>query len=177
MPTIRLATFADIPSLDALIARSARGLSVGDFTPEQVEAALGDAFGVDTQLIRDGTYFAVERDGALAACGGWSSRRTLFGADGGREREPTRLDPATDAAKIRAFFVDPAFARQGLGRALLRRCEAAARDAGFSRAELMATLPGLRLYASCGYIPGARVDYTLRSGVTIPFVPMAKPLR
>jgi GNAT superfamily N-acetyltransferase len=176
MPTIRLATASDIPLLDALIARSARALSVDDYTPAQIEAALGDAFGVDSQLIRDGTYFVALRDGVLAACGGWSFRGTLFGADEGREREPARLDPATDAAKIRAFFVDPAFARQGLGRALLERCEAAARQAGFSRAELMSTLPGLRLYASCGYTPSARVDYELRDGVTIPFVPMAKRL-
>ena len=98
MPTIRLATTSDIPVLEALIARSARQLSVDDYTPAQVEAALGDAFGVDSQLIRDGTYFVAVRDGVLAACGGWSFRGTLFGADEGREREPARLAPATDAA-------------------------------------------------------------------------------
>ena len=173
---IRTATHEEIPSLERLIARSAHGLSLGDYTTEQVDAALGDAFGVDSQLIDDGTYFVVKRDGELAACGGWSYRRTLFGADGRPEREPERLDPAIDAAKIRAFFVDPDHARQGIGKALLEHCEDAARRAGFSRAELMSTLPGLRLYARFGYVGDERVDYPLRGGVTIPFVPMSKSL-
>lgn len=176
MLKIRPASHADIPALERLISRSAHGLSVGDYTPEQVDAALGDAFGVDSQLVDDQTYFVVERDGELAACGGWSFRKTLFGADGRPDREPECLDPATDAAKIRAFFVDPDHARQGIGKALLEHCENAAREAGFTRAELMSTLPGLRLYSRFGYVGEERVDYELKGGVKIPFVPMAKPL-
>ncbi|MCG8461091.1 MAG: GNAT family N-acetyltransferase [Holophagales bacterium] len=174
--TIRPATHDDIPALEPLIARSARVLSAGDYTAEQIEGALGDAFGVDTQLVRDRTYFVVEVDGEMAGCGGWSFRRTLFGADGRPDREPERLDPATEAAKIRAFFVDPPFARRGLGKMLLEYCEAEARAAGFTRAELMSTLPGLRLYSRYGYAGSERIDYPLSSGVSIPFVPMIKSL-
>ncbi|HJY36706.1 MAG TPA: GNAT family N-acetyltransferase, partial [Steroidobacteraceae bacterium] len=115
----------------SLIARSARELSAGDYTPEQVEGALRGAFGVDTQLILDRTYFVAEADGKLVACGGWSKRRTLFGGDARSGRDAADLDPATDAAKIRAFFVDPAYARRGLGSAILERCESAARACGF----------------------------------------------
>ena len=127
-------------------------------------------------LIDDGTYFAAIVDGVLAGCGGWSYRKTLFGADGRSDREPENLDPAVDAAKIRAFFVEPTYARRGIGKALLDHCEDAARDAGFSRAELMSTLPGLRLYARFGYVAGDSVDYALEGGGTIPFVPMTKSL-
>lgn len=176
MMQIRPATREDIPSLEPLIARSVRQLSVGDYTPEQIEGALGDAFGLDTQLIDDGTYFAVLVDGVIAGCGGWSYRKTLFGADGRPDREPESLDPKVDAAKIRAFFVEPAYARRGIGKLLLDRCEDEARAAGFTRAELMSTLPGLRLYARFGYQAGEGIDYPLSSGGTIPFVPMTKSL-
>ncbi|MDA8017074.1 MAG: GNAT family N-acetyltransferase [Thermoanaerobaculia bacterium] len=173
---IRPAVHADVLALERLIARSAHQLSFGDYTPEQVEAALGDAFGVDSQLIDDGTYFVVEQDGAPVACGGWSLRKTLFGADGRPDREPERLDPATEAAKIRAFFVDPDHARQGIGRLLLEHCENEALRAGFTRTELMSTLPGLRLYSRFGYVGEERVDYPLQGGLTIEFVPMTKTL-
>ncbi|MEO1365911.1 MAG: GNAT family N-acetyltransferase [Acidobacteriota bacterium] len=173
---IRVARRDDIAVIEPLIARSVRGLSVGDYTPEQIESALGDAFGLDTQLIGDGTYFVVLVDGAVAGCGGWSFRKTLFGADGRPGREPESLDPAADAAKIRAFFVDPAFARRGIGKALLDHCEAEARAAGFARAELMSTLPGLRLYSRFGYVAGEGIDYPLEKGGSIPFVPMEKAL-
>ncbi|MEM1178213.1 MAG: GNAT family N-acetyltransferase [Acidobacteriota bacterium] len=173
---IRVARYDDIPVIEPLISRSVRGLSVGDYTPDQIEGALGDAFGLDTQLIDDETYFVVLVDDTLAGCGGWSFRKTLFGADGRPDREPESLDPAIDAAKIRAFFVDPEFARRGIGKLLLDHCEDAARRAGFTRAELMSTLPGLRLYSKFGYIASAGVDYPLKGGGSIPFVPMAKPL-
>ena len=176
MMQIRPATHDDIAVIEPLIARSVRQLSAQDYTSEQIEGALGDAFGLDTQLIDDGTYFAVIVDGGLVGCGGWSYRKTLFGADGRSDREPENLDPAVDAAKIRAFFVEPAYARRGIGKALLDHCEDAARDAGFSRAELMSTLPGLRLYARFGYIAGEGIDYALEGGGTIPFVPMTKSL-
>jgi GNAT superfamily N-acetyltransferase len=175
--SLRLATRADIPALAELIARSARGLSVEEYRPSQVEGALRGAFGIDTQLIDDGTYFVAEVDGGLAGCGGWSFRSTLFGGDARAGRDASLLDASTQAAKIRAFFVDPAKARRGVGTALLERCESEARARGFARAELMATLPGLKLYSARGYVGGGRVLYDLGSGESIEFVPMSKDLR
>jgi GNAT superfamily N-acetyltransferase len=171
---IRLATLDDKAELIELIARSARELSAGDYTPEQVEGALRGAFGVDTQLITDRTYFVAEADGKLVACGGWSKRRTLFGSDARSGRDAAELDPKVDAAKIRAFFVDPAYARRGLGSAILERCEAEARACGFRRYEMMATLPGARLYSRYGYTGTERVHYEVQPGVTIEFIPMTK---
>jgi GNAT superfamily N-acetyltransferase len=171
---IRKATRTDQAALQALIARSARELGAVDYRPEQIEGALRGAFGVDTQLIDDGTYFVVECGGTLVGCGGWSKRRTLFGGDAHRERNAQELDPATDAAKIRAFFVDPEYARRGIGRALLERCESEARAHGFTRFELMGTLPGVRLYAALGYVGSERVHYPVATGVTIEFIPMHK---
>jgi GNAT superfamily N-acetyltransferase len=171
---IRKATHADRSALEILIARSARELGAGDYRPEQIEGALRGAFGVDTQLIDDGTYFVVEADGKLVGCGGWSKRRTLFGGDAHQDRNASELDPKIDAAKIRAFFVDPEHARRGIGRALLERCESEARARGFSRFELMGTLPGVRLYQALGYVGSERVHYPVAPGVTIEFVPMRK---
>lgn len=172
---IRPAVLAEKPELEALIARSARGLSQGDYSSEQIEGALRGAFGVDTQLIRDGTYFVAEQEGRMVGCGGWSRRKTLFGGDARTDREPGELDPAVDAAKIRAFFIDPDHARKGIGRAILDACETAARAAGFQRFEMMATLPGVRLYRACGYVALENVSYPLGEGVSIPFVRMGKP--
>jgi GNAT superfamily N-acetyltransferase len=171
---LRNATLEDRPVLEILIARSARGLSVGCYTPEQIEGALRGAFGVDSQLVEDGTYFAVEENGEIIGCGGWSRRRTLFGGDAHTQRDATPLDPRHDAAKIRAFFVDPGHARKGIGRAILERCEAEARVWGFSRFEIMATLPGVRLYVAHGYEPQTSVHYEIGPGLTIEFVPMRK---
>ena len=173
---LRAATRADQEALRTLIARSARGLGAQDYSREQIEGALQGAFGVDTQLIDDGTYFVVELEGHPVGCGGWSRRRTLFGGDAHRERDAAELDPRVDAAKIRAFFVDPDHARRGIGRALLERCESEARARGFRRLELMGTLPGVRLYEALGYKPGAMVHYPVASGVTIEFIPMSKEL-
>lgn len=174
--TIRSATRNDIPALEDLIRLSALQLGASDYTIEQIEGALRGAFGVDTQLIDDGTYFVASIRGQLVACGGWSRRRTLFGGDGRSDRDASPLDPTTDAARIRAFFVHPEFARRGLGRVLVDRCESAALAEGFRHAELMATLPGVRLYAACGYVAGAPVEYPLPAGGTIRFVPMRKTL-
>jgi GNAT superfamily N-acetyltransferase len=171
---LRKATHADRPALQVLIARSARELGARDYRPEQIEGALRGAFGVDTQLIDDGTYFVVETQGKLVGCGGWSRRRTLFGGDAHSDRNAQELDPATDPAKIRAFFVDPDYARRGIGRALLERCESEARARGFRRFELMGTLPGVRLYEALGYVGSERVHYPVAPGVTIEFVPMHK---
>ena len=174
---LRPATAADSAEIQELIARSIRALGAADYSSEQIEGALKGAFGLDSQLVADGTYFVVESAGRLVGCGGWSYRRTLFGGDAHKGRDAGTLDPNTDAAKIRAFFVDPSAARQGIGTALLERCEAEARGQGFRRVEMMATLPGVRLYEARGYVPEARVQYPLGSGLSIEFVPMSKSLR
>ena len=173
---LRAATPADIPALERLIAASARGLSRDDYTDEQIESALGTAWGVDSELIRDGTYFVVEAEGEPVGCGGWSRRRTLFGADAGPGRVSDPLDPAREAARIRAFFVHPDWARRGIGRRLLDHCEAEARTHGFTATELMATLPGMRLYQTRGYVAGTPIQHPLGDGLTIQFVPMRKEL-
>jgi GNAT superfamily N-acetyltransferase len=175
--TLRRAGRADIPLLAALIERSAHGLSADDYTQSQVAGALRGAFGVDTQLVDDGTYFVAEEGGVLAGCGGWSFRATLFGSDTRTDRDASMLDPRTHAAKIRAFFVEPSHARRGVGSLLLERCETEARERGFSRVELMATLPGVKLYAARGYAGSQRVSYDLGNGEHIDFVPMSKALR
>jgi GNAT superfamily N-acetyltransferase len=175
---LRPASLDDEPALRSLIARSIRQLGAGDYSAAQIEAALQGAFGVDTAIIRDGTYFVVVDDEAtLVACGGWSRRRTLFGSDTRAERDESWLDPRTEAARIRAFFVDPAHARRGLGRAILERSEAEARAAGFTSLELMATLPGVRLYERCGYRKAEAIDHPLGGGLSIRFVPMSKRVR
>ena len=173
---LRKAVFDDIPALNALIARSARGLSTAEYRPAQIEGALRGAFGVDTQLLADATYFVVEDDGHIVGCGGWSFRSTLFGGDARAGRDSSTLDPATQAAKIRAFFVDPGFARRGIGSLLLDHCEGQARARGFHRVELMATLPGVKLYAARGYVRSPMVHFEVGSGENIEFIPMQKSL-
>ena len=175
MTTLRRAVAADVPALEALIAASARALGRGYYTTAETEAAIVHVFGVDSALVADGTYLVAEADGALAGCGGWSARRTLFGGDRFAAREDDRLDPARDAARIRAFFVAPAFARRGVGAMILNACEAAARSSGFSRAALMATLPGVPFYAAHGYVAGIATTYDC-GGVPVEFVPMDKVL-
>jgi len=174
--TLRKAGLEDVPEIEALIARSARGLSTADYRPAQIEAALQGAFGVDTQLLLDQTYFVAEEGGRIVGCGGWSFRATLFGGDARAGRDSTTLDPNTQAAKVRAFFVDPDHARRGIGSLLLERCESDALAHGFSRTELMATLPGVRLYRSRGYLGGKPVQVELGDGASIEFVPMQKTL-
>ncbi|MFL6332549.1 MAG: GNAT family N-acetyltransferase [Pyrinomonadaceae bacterium] len=173
---IRRATLEDRAALERLIAESARGLSRGDYTGEQVEAALASVFGVDTDLIHDGTYYVAEAEGEPVGCGGWSKRRTLFGGDRYGARDSGYLDPATEPAKIRAFFVHPGWARRGVGGRILETCEREAEAAGFRSLELMATLPGVPFYAARGYEAGAQVAYEIAEGVTIEFVPMKKEL-
>src|SRR5262249_48777516 len=147
---LRAAEFADVPALQALIVRSARALSAGFYTPEQAEASIRYVFGVDSQLLHDHTYFLIEEGGEIVACGGWSRRRTLFGGDQAKSGPDPLLDPATEPARIRAFFVDPGMARRGLGRRLLDACVEAASAAGFRALELVSTLPGEPLYLACG---------------------------
>jgi len=172
---VRPARSDEVPALQALIARSAAALSVGYYTAEQSAAAIAYVFGVDTDLVADGSYFVAECDGQPVGCGGWSRRRTLFGGDHAAGRDSSLLDPAHDAAKIRAFFVDPDHARRGIAGALLRASEAAAAAAGFTRIELMATLPGVPFYRAAGFVAQSPIDY--RAGdILVPFVPMTKAL-
>jgi GNAT superfamily N-acetyltransferase len=163
-------------ALDKLIALSARRLGGRDYSDEELDYAIGTVLGVDTDLIADGTYLVAEIDGARAGCGGWSRRATLFGADAFDGRDARRLDPATDAAKIRAFFVHPDFERRGVGRAIFDHCEAQARAAGFKALELMATLGGVPLYTALGFEGSAPIRHALGGGLEMEFVPMRKPL-
>lgn len=179
--SLRLAEEQDIPALHALIEASVRGLQADHYTPAQIEGALGTVLGLDTQLIRDRTYFVAEvlaggADGRplLAGCGGWSRRKTLFGADHGPGREPELLDPATDAAKVRAIFVHPRLARQGLGSMILARVETEALAAGFLRFEMGSTLTGVPLYRLKGYVETERIAVPLGNGEVLPVVRMVK---
>jgi GNAT superfamily N-acetyltransferase len=174
---LRPARPTEVPALNALIAASARDLSRGFYTPAETDLLIRHVFGVDTQLIADQTYFVIEREGTLAACGGWSGRRTLFGGDQAKETQDPLLDPATEAARIRAFFVRPEWARQGLGRRMLGHAESCARAAGFGRAELMATLPGEPFYRAAGYERLEPVSHRLPGGETVRLVRMGRALR
>ena len=187
---IRLALAVDVPALRLLIEASVRGLQVRDYSAAQLEAALRTVYGVDTQLIADGTYFAAEavRDSGsdsedqsvgesapvLVGCGGWSKRKTLYGGDQFAGREDSLLDPARDAAKIRAFFVHPGWERRGIGGMILEACEVAARAAGFRRLEMGATLTGVPFYRAKGYAELERVEAQLGDGLTLPIVRMGK---
>jgi GNAT superfamily N-acetyltransferase len=179
---IRRATSTDIPALSALIDLSVRTLQAPDYSPSQIEAALGTVFGVDSGLIADGTYFVVEATDAngekmIAGCGGWSKRKTLFGSDHGPGREDSLLDPLCDNAKIRAFFVHPDWARRGIGSKLLAACETAAIEAGFQGFELGATITGERLYQARGYQVIERIDAPLGNGESLPVIRMSKSAR
>jgi len=177
---IRKATHADIPRLREIIEASVRGLQAADYTPAQIEGALASVYGVDSQLIADGTYFAAEKLNAQAgkaqiiACGGWSKRKTLYGGDQYAAREDSLLDPRYDAAKIRAFFVHPDWARQGIGTLILEACENAAIAAGFTRLEMGATLSGIPFYRAKGYAELENQSVPLSNGEALPIVRMSK---
>lgn len=172
--TIRLACEADVPALELLIPLSARRLQLPYYSPSQIEAALGPVFGVDRQLIEDGTCFVAEHPGGIAGCGSWSRRRSVFGSDRGRMAVDDALTPGRDPARIRAFFVHPECARRGIGRAILRACEQALCAAHFTDAILVATLAGEPLYAAEGYSVEQRYDISLPDGNTLPAVRMRK---
>jgi GNAT superfamily N-acetyltransferase len=172
----RLAQIEDLPELNALMARSIAHLQQAFLSPEQVQAS-DQVMGLDTQLVKDQTYFLIESEGRIVGCGGWSWRATLFGGDDSIvARAPLPLDPATDAAKIRAMYTDPDFARRGIGTHILSLCEAAARAGGFGRVEMMATLAGVPLYRACGYIDIEPVEAVTRDGIIIPMIRMGKVL-
>jgi GNAT superfamily N-acetyltransferase len=188
---LRQAVPADIPGLRALIDVSVRGLQAQDYTPAQIESALQTVYGVDSQLIADGTYFVAEAGPAggrsvpseldngkavMVGCGGWSKRKTLYGGDQWTGREPALLDPLQDAAKIRAFFIHPAWARRGIGSMILEACERAALAAGFTRLEMGATLTGIPFYRAKGYVDLEDLEVPLANGESLPIVRMEKRL-
>ena len=173
---IRPATLEDREAMQKLIATSARLLSRQHYTDAQIEAAIATVFGVDTDLIEDGTYFVAEEDGTFVGCGGWSRRKTLFGGDQYSSRDAGYLDPESEPAKIRAFFIHPDHARKGIGRAILARCEDEARARGFRELELMATLPGVEFYKFCGFSERGTFDLDLVEGVKLELVPMRKEI-
>src|SRR6267142_1214890 len=186
---LRLAVPEDVPILRELIEASVRGLQTQDYTPAQIEGALKTVFGVDSQLIADGTYIvaqaepaAIERAGAknapsewiIVGCGGWSKRKTLYGSDHWTAREDALLDPARDAAKIRAFFIHPAWARRGIGSRILEVCEIAASAAGFTSYEMGATLTGAKLFGVKGYVAVKPISIPLMNGEVLPVIHMEK---
>lgn len=179
--TLRLATPADVPTLAELIPLSVRALSAEHYTPAQIESSIRYVFGLDTELLADGTYFAVETvDGQIVGCGGWSRRRTLFGGNQakGTALAPTDdlLDPNTDAARVRAFFIHPDWARLGIASRIMQACLAAARAAGFRRLILAATLPGVPLYRAWGFVETRPLPTTLPDGTSIAFVEMSSTI-
>jgi N-acetylglutamate synthase-like GNAT family acetyltransferase len=191
---IRKAVAEDVPVLQRLIEASVRELQAEDYTVAQMEGALESVFGVDSQLIADGTYLIAEArnldatpavenaedrkipgsEWVLAGCGGWSKRKTLYGSDRWTGREDTLLDPQRDAAKIRAFFIHPAWARRGVGSKMLEACEAAAREAGFTSYEMGATLTGAKLFGAKGYVAVENIEVPLKNGLTLLVIHMAK---
>lgn len=172
--TLRKANSTDIPAIEKLIDASVRGLQAQDYTPEQIEAALRTVFTVDTKLIEDGTYFVVEQDGEMIGCGGWSQRKTLCGGDHHAVRDNVLMDPLHDAAKIRAIFIAPQWARRGIGSILLKEAENAAQAAGFCRLEMGATLTGVPVYLRRGYREIETMMVPLEKGVTLPVIRMEK---
>ena len=176
-PTLshRLASREDLDALRALMDAAIGELQKPFLDPDQIESSRV-IMGLDTQLIDDATYFIVEAGGELAGCGGWSARATLYGGDQSPGRDAAFLDPAQDAARVRAMYTHPQHTRKGVGRLILSLCEQAARARGFSRVELMATLSGEPLYRACGYQPCERVVDD-RGGVAVPLLRMSKMLR
>ncbi len=177
MSQLRNAQLEDVEAITKLIALSVRQLGGQFYDKSTIESALKSAFGVDTQLIKDGTYFVIEKEAQLIACGGWSYRKTLFGSDDNNLRNPERLNPQTDAAKIRAFFIHPDFARKGLGNQIIQHCEQEAIKHGFHSTELMGTLSGVSFYQKHGYKGNKTIIHTMNDGNTIEFLPMKKTLK
>ena len=174
--THRLATLQDLPALREVMRRSIEALQEGFLTAEQVRAS-HQVMGLDTQLVKDGTYFVIERDGRIAGCGGWSWRSTLYGGDTSIvDREPRALDPANEPARIRAMYTDPDFVRQGVGKLVIKLCEDAARQAGFRTTTMMATMAGVPLYAACGYVEVEPILSNPIDGVRVPLARMEKRL-
>lgn len=174
---IRIATLSDKQAIELLISNSVNQLAVNDYTQEQIDIALKSAWGVDTQLIYDKTYYVVETQNQLVGAGGWSFRKTLFGNNNEPNRNPEELNPKKDCAKIRAFFVEPQYARKGIGSLIMQHCEKQAIKAGFKCLELMSTLPGKPLYEHHGFTAKTAINYQLNETMKIEFIPMFKQLK
>ena len=172
----RRALDADVPALGELITLSVRGLHGPHYSQEQINASIGTVFGVDRQLIADGTYFVLEQGGTMVGCGGWSRRASLCGSDSLRTGQDPEVDPRTELARVRAFFVHPDWVRRGIGSSIMALCEREIRAAGFGRVVIMATLPGVPLYASFGYSETERLAVPMPGGLTIETVRMEKAL-
>ena len=172
--THRIAVRDDVPALTALMEAAIAELQRG-FLDEAQIASSRAIMGIDTQLIDDGTYFVVERDGELAGCGGWSRRATLYGGNQTPGRDSNLLDPAVDPARVRAMYTSPRHTRQGVGRLILSLCESAAAAEGFTRMELMSTLSGEPLYTACGFQPVERLE-DATGGAAVPIIRMVKPV-
>ncbi|PTS87773.1 MULTISPECIES: GNAT family N-acetyltransferase [unclassified Caulobacter] len=172
---LRLANLEDVPVLSSLMTVAIRDLLAGFLPPEGVQASF-EIMGLDTQLILDGTYFVIEDGDEIAGCGGWSRRATLFGGDHSAGRDAALLDPATDAARVRAMYTHPAHTRKGVGRLVLEACEAAARAEGFARVEMAATMGGVPLYRACGYEDIEPFTAKTSSGYEVPLIRMGKSL-
>jgi GNAT superfamily N-acetyltransferase len=174
---IRLATVADVPRLQQLITKSVSQLSANYYTPEQIESGLAHVFGVDTQLLHDQTYFVAEAEDEIVGAGGWSRRKTLFGGDQRKSNHPDPLlDPATEAARIRAFYIHPNWSRRGIGTMILQACEDAARVGGFRLLELAATLPGIPFYLARGYRQEEEIVIETPGGGTLPTFRMTRSI-
>lgn len=174
--TTRWATLADLPAIERVMDRAIAELQKPFLEPAQI-AASRRSMGLDTTLVADETYLCVLDGETLAGCGGWSRRATLYGGNHAAHlRDDRLLDPATEPARIRAMYTDPAYVRRGVGRLILDTCERAARAEGFQRAEMMATAAGEPLYAACGYHVVERVNRLAPDGVAVPGAIMAKDL-
>jgi GNAT superfamily N-acetyltransferase len=174
MIAVRLATPDDLPAIEEVMRASMAAIGARYYDAQQTASAVMYIAVADRQLIDDGTFFVVTDDDRVVACGGWSSRKKLFTGTNEQAAAEGMLDPATDAARVRAMFVHPDYARRGLGRMILEASEAAAQRAGFTRFELMATLPGVPLYEACGYEAVERVTNELPDGATLETVRMTR---
>lgn len=173
---LRTATLEDISNIERLIEESVHQLQAEHYTEAQRNAALGSIFGVDSQLIKDGTYYVIEDKNKIIACGGWSYRSSLFGSDAGKDKKETKLIPGIDAARIRAFFVSPKHSRKGLGKRLLLECEKLAIKQGFNKFALVATLSGELLYQHYGFQASKRYEVPMSNGELLPVVAMSKTI-
>jgi len=174
-PRLRLAKPGDVPELQALMSSSIAGIFPAFYDARQTQSAVEHIGRPDPMLIEDGTYFALEADGEIVACGGWSRRGRAYVGSAPAPGDDRFLDPATEAAHVRAMFVRPDWTRRGLGRRIMDACESAAREAGFTRLALVATLPGVALYTACGYTPDGEIrDIVLADGVRLPCLEMSK---
>ena len=175
--SIRKATVADVPAIERVMKDSLVGLSSRTYDPVQVQSSLEFVGHVDEWLISDGTYFVAEAEGAVVGCGGWSRRRRLYRGSGSTGSDEAMLDPAADAARVRAMFVATRWARRGIARTILAASEDAARDAGFQRLELMSMLSAVEMYLACGYERAEEVAAKLEDGTPYPLIRMTKELR